>query len=64
MARRVGDLAHQRELVDLVGDPIQISVGIAAIPSSDVRRREDLFAKARKAFFSAREVGGGVVTAS
>jgi hypothetical protein len=29
-----------------------------------VRRREDLFAKARKAFFSAREVGGGVVTAS
>jgi hypothetical protein len=28
-----------------------------------VKRREDLFSKTRKAFLSAREVGGGVVTA-
>jgi diguanylate cyclase (GGDEF)-like protein len=61
MARRVGDLAQKRGLRDLVGDPLVLSVGIANAPSADVRRREDLFAKARKAFLSAREVGGGVV---
>lgn len=63
MARRVGDLAHKRGLTDLVGDPVVISVGITAIPAPDVKRREDLFSKTRKAFLSAREVGGGVVTA-
>lgn len=64
MARRVGDLAQRRGLVDLVGDPVLISVGITAIPAPDVKRREDLFQKTRKAFLSAREVGGGVITAS
>ncbi len=64
MARRVGDLAQKRGLRDLVGDPLVISVGIATAPAADVKRREDLFAKSRKAFFSAREVGGGVVAAS
>ena len=64
MARRVGDLAQKRGLVDLVGDHIVISVGIACAPHADVRRREDLFAKARSAFVSACEVGGGVVAAS
>jgi diguanylate cyclase (GGDEF)-like protein len=63
MARRVGDLAQKRGLVDLVGDPLSISVGIANAPAPDVKRREDLFSKARKAFLSAREVGGGVVAA-
>jgi diguanylate cyclase (GGDEF)-like protein len=63
MARRVGDLAQKRGLCDLVGDPLLISVGIACAPSADVKRREDLFSKARKAFLSAREVGGGVVAA-
>jgi diguanylate cyclase (GGDEF)-like protein len=63
MARRVGDLAQKRGLVDLVGDPLSISVGIASAPAGDVKRREDLFSKSRKAFLSAREVGGGVVAA-
>jgi diguanylate cyclase (GGDEF)-like protein len=63
MARRVGDLAEKRGLRDLVGDPLVLSVGIANSPAGDVKRREDLFAKARKAFLSAREVGGGVVAA-
>jgi len=63
MARRVGDLAHKRGLRDLVGDPLVISVGIANAPAADVKRREDLFSKARNAFVSAREVGGGVVAA-
>jgi len=59
----VGDLAQKRGLRDLVGDPLAISVGIAVSPANDVKRREDLFTKARKAFLSAREVGGGVVAA-
>lgn len=63
MARRVGDLAQQRGLRDLVGDPVVISVGIATMPHSDVVRREDLFAQTRRAFFAAREDGGGVVVA-
>lgn len=63
MARRVSDLAQQRRLCDLVDDPIVISVGIATAPHPDIRRREDLFAKVRKAFLCARQEGGGVVTA-
>lgn len=63
MAQRVGEIAQARKLRDLVGDPIVISVGIATCPHPDVRRREDLFGQARKAFLEAREVGGGVVAA-
>ncbi len=37
--------------------------GISNAPAADVKRREDLFSKARKAFLAAREVGGGVVAA-
>ena len=64
MARRVGDLAQRKNLVDLVGDPVIISVGIAACPHPDVRRREDLYELARRAFLSARQEGGGVVAAT
>lgn len=61
MARRVGDLAGERHLIDLVGDPISISVGIASCPHPEIRRREDLFTRARSAFLEARAEGGGVV---
>ena len=61
MARRVGDLAQQRNLRDLVGDPVVISCGIATVPHPDIQRREDLFAQTRRAFFAARQEGGGVV---
>jgi len=64
MARRVGDLAQERNLRDLVGDPVVISVGIATAPHPDIQRREELFAQTRKAFVAAREDGGGVVVAS
>lgn len=64
MARRVGDLAQKKNLVDLVGDPIVISVGISSCPHPQIRRREDLYSQARKAFFEARQEGGGVVAAS
>jgi diguanylate cyclase (GGDEF)-like protein len=61
MARRVGDLAGERQLLDLVGDPISIAVGIACCPHPEVRRRDDLFARSRAAFVKARAEGGGVV---
>ena len=63
MAKRVGDQAERRKLVDLVGDPLVISVGISTFPHPDVRRKGDLFAKARAAFNDARLKGGGVVLA-
>lgn len=64
MARRVGEIAAARGLSDLVGDKLVISCGISTWPHADVRRREDLFARARKAFLEARQEGGGVVAAS
>jgi len=64
MARRVGELARERSLADLVGDPLVISVGIANFPNPEIRRKGDLFAKARAAFNDARLKGGGVVCAT
>jgi diguanylate cyclase (GGDEF)-like protein len=64
MARRVGQMAQEQNLRDLVGDPLQIAVGIAFHPHADVKKREQLFAGARHAFLAARQKGGGVVTAS
>jgi GGDEF domain-containing protein len=64
MARRVGERAQARGLRDLVGDPVVISVGISCSPHPEIRRREDLFARARRAFLEARQVGGGVVAAT
>ena len=61
MARRVEELATERGLRDLVGDPLAIAVGIASAPHPEVKRKEDLFARARAAFISARAEGGGVV---
>ena len=63
MAKRVGEQAERRKLADLVGDPLVISVGISTFPNPDVRRKGDLFAKARAAFNDARLKGGGVVLA-
>lgn len=64
MARRVGDLAQRKNLLDLVGDPVVISVGISSCPHPDIRRREDLYDLARRAFQSARREGGGVIAAT
>ena len=61
MAHRVAQMAQERGLSDLVGDPMCISVGIAHYPSPDIDRREDLYHSARNAFVSARDQGGGVV---
>lgn len=63
MASRVEEQVAEMGLRDLVGDPLQIAVGISTHPHPDVRRREDLYARARAAFLEAQQVGGGVVTA-
>ncbi len=65
MARRVGAMAADQGLKDLVGDPLVIAVGIAFTPHPEVARREDLFGHARRAFQEAmQQEGGGVVTTS
>lgn len=64
MAGRVEELAHKQGLRDLVGDPLQIAVGIAVMPHPEVRQKEDLFRRARAAFFAARQEGGGVVASA
>lgn len=63
MAERVGREAQQRGLKDLVGDPLQISVGIAHSSGPDVEHKEALYHAARDAFVAARAEGGGVVVA-
>ncbi len=61
MANRVAELAEERGLKDLVGDPMLISVGISHYPGMPLERREDLYRTARDAFLVARREGGGVV---
>lgn len=63
MARRIGALAEDAGLRDLVGDALAISVGISTYPHDGVTRREDLYARAREAFFAARQEGGGLIHA-
>jgi len=64
MARRVCEQASQMKLKDLVGDPLDLSVGIACFPDASIDRRDELFSRARDAFHSARDgAGEGVVIA-
>ena len=63
MAERIKGLANERGLTDLVGDPLQIAAGISFYPHVEITRREDLFGRAREAFFEARRAGTGHVTA-
>ncbi|MBK8179370.1 MAG: GGDEF domain-containing protein [Planctomycetes bacterium] len=62
MARRVQQMALEKELRDVVGDRLGISVGIAFCPHPKVTRREDLYARTRQAFLEAQSQGGAVVT--
>lgn len=61
MAQRVRDQAQEKGLRDLVGDPMDLAVGISVCPHPSVRRREDLFKYAREAYFSASSTGAGIV---
>lgn len=61
MAHRVAELTEEKGLKDLVGDPLQISVGISCFPGPELERKEELYRLAREAFVAARADGGGVV---
>ena len=64
MAQRVANTADESRLLDLVGDRIELSIGIANYPSPSIDRRDDLYASAREAFLEARQAGGGVVVSA
>lgn len=64
MARRVADNAEERRMLDLVGDRIEVAIGIANYPSPDIHQRDELYAAAREAFLEARHAGGGVVVSA
>lgn len=64
MAERVVEEARKRKLVDVLGDPLTLSVGVASTPHARIRQREDLFTLSRKSFLAAQRKGGGVVLGS
>jgi diguanylate cyclase (GGDEF)-like protein len=64
MARRIREAAEAENLRDLVGDHLAIAVGISTCPHPAVKRREDLFARARAAFLTAQREGGVVIHSS
>ncbi len=64
MARRISATVEARDLKDLVGDPMVLSLGIATYPAPDLHNREDLFARVHDALLEARHKGGGVVLCS
>ncbi len=61
MARRIREAAESEGLRDLVGDKLAIAVGISTCPHPAVKRREDLFSRARAAFLAAQRDGGVVI---
>jgi len=61
MARRIREAAEADGLRDLVGDRLQIAVGISTCPHPSVKRREDLFSRSRVAFLAAQREGGVVI---
>ena len=62
MAKRVQQMAQEQQLCDIVGDRLEISVGIAFCPHPQVQRKEDLYSRTRRAFLEAQTEGGAVVT--
>ncbi|HEX6886426.1 MAG TPA: GGDEF domain-containing protein [Planctomycetota bacterium] len=61
MARRIREAAEAEGLRDLVGDRLEIAVGISTCPHPAVKVREDLFARSRAAFHAAQREGGVVI---
>ena len=57
------EAAEKASLGDLVGDPLEIAVGISYFPHPDIKAREELFSRAREAFHSGQRDGGVVVRA-
>jgi diguanylate cyclase (GGDEF)-like protein len=62
MADRIREVVLEQGLRDLVGDALEVAVGISYYPHPEVARREDLFARARAAFLAAQGEGGVIVS--
>jgi diguanylate cyclase (GGDEF)-like protein len=61
MAKRISALAEEQGLRDLVGDPLEICVGISSTPNPSIERRDDLFSEACEAYETALREGGVTV---
>lgn len=64
MARRIRESAERLSLTDVMGDRLDLSVGIATFPHADLRRADDLFRLSREAFQRAQAEGVGVSLSS
>ncbi|HKB15852.1 MAG TPA: hypothetical protein VKF62_07290, partial [Planctomycetota bacterium] len=60
MGTRIAEAARKKELRDLAGDPLVLSVGLAVAPGTGFETRDDLLKAAQLACEKAREGGGGV----
>ena len=60
MAERILEQVQQRGLRDLVGDALDLAVGLAAWPHPDVRRATDLYERSLEAYRTASVKGGAV----
>ncbi|MEO0651881.1 MAG: GGDEF domain-containing protein [Planctomycetota bacterium] len=63
MASRIREAAESAELRDVIGESLDLSVGIATYPHPDIRRSRDLFQLARETFHEAQRAGVGVTQA-
>ena len=61
MAGRIREAAESEGLRDLVGDVLEIAVGISYCPHPEIDRREDLFSRARAAFLAAQRGEDAIV---
>jgi len=61
MARRVVQAGEERGLRDLVGDRLELAIGITNFPQRGIVHRDDLYRIAREAYLEASRIGGGVV---
>lgn len=60
MADRILEQVTQRGLRDLVGDKLELAVGLAAWPHPEVLRATDLYERSREAYRAASIQGGAV----
>lgn len=64
MAGRIREAVEAAGLCDVIGESLELSVGIASYPHAEIRRSRDLFQLAREAHQESERSGDGVVRAS
>ena len=63
MATRIREAAESASLCDVIGEALDLTVGIATYPHVDVRRSRDLFQLTRDAYHEALRTGQAVTLA-